>query len=418
MKKIVWAVFTAAALCAQGDDKGIAARLELCRPLADSPEKGAAGRVRIPGDVFDRSRNFPADLRILDEDGTQWPFFILTPSDRTLSEKWVSQILNKAFVAGRDPYWEFDLVMPEENRGAVHNRVEITTSGIDFVRRVEISRDTESEAPAHLGSGYLIGFPNNRNARNDTVSYPDSDAARMHVKVYTSAKNADEKFEVQSATVYYQNQISAERESVDALCCPVPEKETNERIQTLILDTGFKNRPVEFITFDVADPSFVRCVSVYGRNAENEPWHNAGSGEIHRLKKNEEFTVRVRTPYRWIKVDVRQDDNLPLDIQAVRLEAVPRYVVFEASSERSARLCFRGWDILAPRYDLKKRITEPAALALPIYELGVQKPNPQGAAPSVFRKYSRILGAVAVGVVSLLTIWIIISMMRRQNLRI
>lgn len=417
MKKIVWVVSMAAALCAQGVDKGLTARLELCRPLADSPEKGAAGRLRIPGDVFDQARNFPSDLRILDEDGTQWPFFILTPSDQTLSEQRVPQILNKAFVAGRDPYWEFDLMMPEEPREAVHNRLEILTSGNDFVRRVEISRNAEHGAPAHLGSGYLIGFPNNRNARNDTVSYPDSDVARMHVQVYASAKNADEQFTIQTVNVYCRNHISVEREPVDAARCPVPEKEQDERAQTLILDTGFKNRPVEFITFDVADPSFVRCVSVYGRNAENEPWHRAGGGEIHRLGKNEESTVRVRAPYRWIKVDVRQDDNLPLDIRAIRLEAIPRYIVFEASSDRPARLCFRGWDIPAPRYDLKKRLTEPAALALPVYELGAQTPNPQGAAPSVLRKYSRILGAVAVGAVSLLTVWIIISMMRRQPAR-
>jgi hypothetical protein len=296
----------------------------------------------------------------------------------------------------------------------VHNRLEITTRGSDFVRRVEISHDAESGVPAHLGSGYLICFPNNRNARNNTVSDPDSDVARMHVQVYTSAKNADEEFEVQTINVYCRNKISAEREPVDAVRCLIPEKETGNRSQTFILDTGFKKRPVEFIFFEVADSSFVRCVSVCGRNAENEPWCSVGGGEIHRLGKDEGTTVRICAPYRWIKVDVRQDDNLPLGIKDIRLEAALRYIVFEASSELPARLCFRGWDVSTPSYDLKKRITEQAALALPVYELGPEKPNPQGAVPSVFRKYSRGLGAVAVGAVSLLTIWIIISMMRRQ----
>jgi hypothetical protein len=415
MKKIVLAICAAAALCARGDDKGIAARLELSRQLSGSPAQGAAGRLRIPGDVYDQCRNFPADLRILDEDGTQWPFFILTPTDRTLSEKRVPQILNKAFVAGRDPRWEFDLVMPEEPRGAVHNRLEITTSGRDFVRRVEISRDTEGGAPAHLGSGYLIGFPNNRNARNDTVSYPDSDAARMHVRVFPSAKNADESFSIQTVSVYARNKILAEREPVDATRGPVSEKERTEHSQTFLLDTGFKNRPVEFITFEVADPSFVRCVSVSGRNAENEPWRSAGGGEIHRLENDEEPTVRVRAPYRWIKVEIRQDDNLPLDVQEIRLEAIPRYIVLEASTEQPARLCFRGWDVPSPRYDLKKRLAEPAALALPVYELESQTLNVQGAAPSFFEKYARILGSIAVGAVSLLTVWILIRMMRRQQ---
>jgi hypothetical protein len=413
--KMLSGLLLAAALNAYSTAGEIAGRFELCRPLESRAEKGAVGRLRIPGDVFDQARNFPADLRVLDDAGTQWPFFIMAPTDRTLSLKRAPQILNKAFVAGRNPYWEFDLVMPEENRGAVHNRLEINTGGSDFVRRVEISRDAESGKSAHLGSGYLICFPDNRNAHNNTVSYPDSDAAQMHVQVYTSAKNADEKFEVQNAMVYCRNKIPAERETVLTARCPVPEKGTEERTQTFILDAGFKNRPVEFITFEVADTSFVRCVSVFGRNAENEPWQRAGGGGIHRLGKDIETTIHVQTASRWLKVEVRKDDDLPLDVREIRLEAVPRYLVFEAASELPARLCFRGWDIPAPRYDLHRRVSETEAMTLPLFATGSAKTNPQGASEPFFRKYSKVLSAAAVGAVSLLTAWIIISMMRRQQ---
>lgn len=414
MKKLLLGLLAVAALGTQVGADEIAARLELCRPLESQPGKGAAGRLLIPGDVFDQTRNFSADLRLLDQAGTQWPFFITTPVDRTISEKRIPQILNKSFVGGREPYWEFDLLLPEKDRLAVHNRLEISTSGRDFVRRVQIFRDAENGARAHLASGYLICFPENRDARNQTISYPDSDAARLHVQVYTSAKNANETFDVHSVAVYCLNKIPAEREPVAASRCPVPAKETDEKTQTFILDTGFKNRPVEFITFDVAGTSFVRCVSVYGRNAENEPWQNAGGGEIHRLEKDTETTIRVQAAYRWIKADIRKDDNLPLDVREVRLEAVPRYLVFEAVGKDPARLCFRGWDIPAPRYDLRRRIPEIDAMTLPLFATGPTEPN-KGTQVSCFRKYSKLLGAAAVGAVSLLMVWIIISMIRRQQ---
>jgi len=414
MKKLLAGLLAIAALCTNSGADEIAARLELCRPVLGSPEAGSRGRLLIPGDVFDQARNFSADLRLLDKAGTQWPFFITSPIDRTLSEKRIPQILNKAFVGGHEPHWEFDLLLPEKDRLAVHNRLEIGTGGYDYVRRVEIFRDAENGVRAHLASGYLICFPGNREARNQTVSYPDSDAVRLHVQVYTSAKNADENFDVQSIAVYCLNKIPAEREPVAAVRCPVPAKETEERTQTFILDTGFKNRPVEFVTFDVVGTSFVRCVSVYGRNAENEPWQSAGGGEIHRLEKDAETTIRVRAAYRWIKMDIRKDDNLPLDVREIRLEAVPRYMVFETGSKESARLCFRGWDIPAPAYDLKKRISEVDALALPLFMTGLTVPN-AGVQVCCFRKYSNVLGGVAVGLVSLLTVWIIINMMRRQQ---
>lgn len=413
--KMLSGLLLAAALSTYSSAAEITGRFELCRPLEGRLEKGAAGRLRIPGDVFDLARNFPVDLRILDDAGTQWPFFIMTPTDRTLSQKRVPQILNKAFVGGQEPHWEFDLLLPEKDRLAGHNRLELCTGGSDFVRRVEIFRDAENGARAHLASGYLISFPGLRDARNQTVSYPDSDVARLYVQIYTSAKNADEHFDVQSASIYCLNKISAEREFIPAVRCPVPAKETEERVQTFILDTGFKNRPVEFITFEVADTSFVRCVSVSGRNAENEPWRSAGGGEIHRLGKDVETTIRVQTASRWLKVDVRKDDNLPLDVRDIRLEAVPRYLVFEAASELPARLCFRGWDIPVPRYDLHRRIPETEAMKLPLFATGSAIANPQGSAEPFFRKYCKVLSAAAVGAVSLLTVWIIISMMGRQQ---
>jgi len=414
MKKLLFVLLMTVALCAQGEKANIASRFELCCLLADPLAKGVRGRLRIPGDVFDQARNFPADLRILDENGTQWPFFFAKPSDRTLSEKQTPQILNKAFVGGTEPHWELDLVMPEGTPGAVHNRLEISTSGNDFVRRVEISRSKEGGLSAHLGSGYLISFPNNRNARNNRITYPYTDATRLHVNVFTSAKNADEHFEVQRVAVYCQGKILAEREPVDTVLCVVPEKETDKRTQTFILDSGFQKRPVEFITFAVTDASFARCVSVSGRNVENEPWRNAGGGEIHRFEKGEKTTISVRALYRWIKIAVRQDDNLPLDIQSIRLEAIPRYLAFEAASELPARLCFRGWDLPAPRYDLRTRTSEATSLTWPVVELEAIQPNVSAGSISFYRKYSSVIGSFIIGGVSLLVVWIIISMMRRQ----
>lgn len=413
MKHGVMLLLISAACFTSAAPADLMSRFERTCPLSERPEKGTAARLRIPGKVFDECRSFPADVRILDSEGQQWPFFILRPVGRSTLDRVTPRMLNKAFVSGAEPHWEFDLVMPESNGLSVHNRLEIRTDGTDFVRRVEIERETGAGDRAHLASGYLISFPQNRNAQNQTVSYPDSDAPRLHVRVYSRAQSAGEPFEVLGATVSFVDQMAAEREPVNAVRCPVPDKETDNRTQTLILDCGFKYRPVELITFDVADASFVRCVSVLGRNAEDEPWRHVGGGQIHRFEKGDEDTVRVRASCRWLKINVLTDDNLPLEILGIRLEAVPRYLVFEAVTDQPARLCFRGWDVPMPAYDLEKRLDESAALALPVVALGSVESNPQGAGPSFVQRYSSALGGVAVGAVSLLTAWVIISMMRR-----
>lgn len=48
-------------------------------PLRGTLTSGVLYRVAIPGSVFDGSRSFPADLRLIDETGADWPFFIYSP---------------------------------------------------------------------------------------------------------------------------------------------------------------------------------------------------------------------------------------------------------------------------------------------------------------------------------------------------
>lgn len=407
MKKRWFSGLLIAALSVFGEPQDLSSRLEKACSLANQPAKGELGRLRIPGDVFDQATRFPADVRILDEAGTQWPYFIVTPTDRTVSKKHTPQILNKSFVSGAEPHWELDLIMPGSGEPTVHNQLEISTTGRDFIRRVEIFHG----ASAHLASGYLIDLSGHPDARNSTVAYPDSDAKRVHLKIYTSAKTTDDSFEVHQVSAYYLDRIPAERESVPAVNGPVPETEQSERNQTFILDTGFRNRPVEWITFDIADSSFVRAVSIYGRNAETDSWSSAGGGEIHRLGTDTSTTVSVRAPYRWIKIVTRQDDNLPIDVKDIRLEAIPRYFVFEAASDLPARLCFRGSEIRSPVYDLNRRLSESEALALPVYTLNPSTDNAV-CSPCIFKKYAKVFSGIAVGAVSLLTIWVILRMMR------
>jgi len=413
VKKKILGVLLFIALGAWGGETDLSSRFEQCCPLEENPAQGTVARLVIPGDLFDQARHFPSDVRLLDEVGTQWPFFITTPVDRTVSKKRIPQRLNQVFVRGNVSYWEFDLLVPEEAHGFIHNGVEIQTSGRDFVRRVEISRVSDAGDSAQIASGYLIHFPDNRNARSSTISYPSSDTDRLHVRVYARAKNAKESFEIKCVSLLFTDHIIAERETVPATRCSVSGKETDERSQTFILDTGFKNRPVEFITFDVADPAYARSVSVWGRNAGNDAWRRVGGGEIHRLEDDTENTVRIRATDRWLRLEIRKNDDLPLDIQSIQLEALPRILVFEATSTRPARLCFRGWDVPAPAYDLKRRTSEATTRSCPRIGTGPMNLNAQGASPSFFRTHTRLWSAIAVGAVSLLTLWVIIRMMRR-----
>ncbi len=391
-------------------------RFERVREIDGTFHAGQRGRLRVADDVFGQSRNFPKDLRIFAADGTQWPFFLHVPQETATAKTLTPEIRNRSFVAGDAPYLQFDLVVPQvDGQPLVHNRMELATSGRDFVRRVEVFTGDPGQSTGHMASGYLIDFSRQRDAKNRTIRYPDSDAARLHVRIYSNAQSADEKFNLVSASLRYRTVAPVDRETVGFTTLDLPERERQKDAQTQILDIGETDRPVEAIVFDVGNGSYARCISVYGRNSDREPWQWVGGGEIHALDGDKESTVALKARDRFLKVHVFHYDDQPLAIASVRLEAIPRYLVFEAVSDGSASLFFRAWNAKPPRYDLKGRIEKEAMAGLPLFQMRDAVPN-QAAKAQPWRKYSKWLGILAVGAVSLLVIWIITSMLRQQRL--
>ncbi len=387
-------------------------RFELEHPLDGTFAPGDRGRVVVTGDVFGQSRDFPHDVRIVGSDGTQWPCFLHVPRDTPQTVSIDLTVLNAAWVDGAEPYLQFDLVVPTDGPVPVHNQLELVTTGRDFVRRVEVF--SGNEAGGHMASGYLIGFSSLRDARNRIIRYPDSDAMRLHVRIYPNAQAAGERFQLTRAYLRHLEETPLPCEAVAFVGKPATGREQVEAAQTRLLDLEHTGRPVEFIRFDIANDAYTRCVSVYGRDSGHDPWRRVGGGEIHALPDDRNDTIKVNTRCRFLKVQVFHYDDQPLDIAAIRLEAVPRYLVFEAASAGPASLYFRAWDVAAPHYDLRSRIDTDAIDALP--EIGLQDIRLNAMAKAQpWRKYSRLLAGVAVGAVSLLVIWIIVGMLRQQR---
>ncbi|MBN2163027.1 MAG: DUF3999 family protein [Pontiellaceae bacterium] len=390
--------------------ENLPARFELMQPLSEYLVPQTQAKILIPDHVFGQSRNFPNDVRIFDEDGTQWPCFLYVPKETVKAESVGLAILNTAWVDGDAPYLQFDILIPKVNGAVpVHNRIELRTTGSDFVRRVEIFKDTASGG--HMASGYLLEFPSRNDAHNRVIRYPDADVGRLHVRIYPNAQAAGETFDISDAHLQYCSEVTVDYEPVLFESIAVPEREQTEGAQTQILDIGNARRPVERVRFSVSDDSYARCVSVYGRNDEHEPWNRVGGGEIHALPDDRNDEIKLHACARYIKVVVYHHDDRPLNIAAVKLEAVPRYLVFEAQSARPATLYYRAWDMPAPRFDLKSRMDNVDMKTLPLVMLETARSNDL-AKTNPFRKHGRLLAGVAVGAVSLLVVWIIVGMLR------
>ena len=398
---------------AYAEEKNLISNFERVRRIDKPFTIGERGRVVVPSDVFGQARNFPNDLRILAASGTQWPFFLYVPPATVERETVTPEILNRSWVSGREAYLQFDLVVPQSaGKPPVHSQVELTTSDHDFIRRVEVFAEAEN---GRMAVGHLIDFSGQRGAQNQIIRYPVSDLTRLHIRIYSNAQNADETFTLSSVKLRRRMVGTVARETISTTKLDVPERETEAGAQTRMFDLGAENRPLEWVVFNVESSSYARSVSAYGRNKTYEPWKWIGGGEIHALEGDIQAEVKLHhARHRYIKLHIFHHDDQPLKIQSIRLEAIPRYLVFEAASEGMAGLYYRAWDLSPPRYDLTGRVESESIAELPVFQTTDAIINEAVNAPP-WRKHSKFFGFLAVGAVSLLVVGIIASMLKKQK---
>lgn len=374
-------------------------------------------RVMVPGEVFDGCRVFPDDLRILDDQDQQWPFYVWIPAPKTVMENVPVRLVNASEIARPERCLRQDMeVRPDARTGArrEHNGVVVHTSGGDFLRRVEVLGSEDGSRWWDLGKGYLVDHRQGAEVQNRVIRYPTSTYPLLQVRVYPDARNASETFALRSVSPIRTVETAGQLEDVPLRMIEPAEDDRKDGCQVLVVDTGAGGRPVERLVVGSDEREYARAVNLYGRNAETNAWRWAASAEIHRLGEDVSETLMLeRVAYRFLKLEIYHYDDPPLPHPTVLARAVPRYLVFEAGPGRRAEVYYGSERIGAPRYDLRRRATETAAAAAPVAALGPRERNTLFKT-SWLSRYGSWLAAIVVALVSALVIRVIVGMLKRQ----
>ena len=398
------------------DEPDLRSKFAWRQEISGGGETGVLYRIRVPRDVFDGCRVFPSDLRILDDAGRQWPLFVFLREGRTITETVPAKTLNASLVEKKDRYLRQDFVIPvdaETGKRRKHNQMIVRTSGSDFVRRVEVYGSENQSDWGLLGAGYLVDHSRDVRVCNKTLQYPVSTFPFLQVRVYPNARNASEPLSVSGLAIANTVEKPGEYEDVPLTESYVEQKELKEGCQVVVYDTGAEHRPVERVILRAGDREYVRSLRVFGRNEETNTWRWVADGEIHKLGASVQDTVNLNGfGFRFLKVELFNYDDAPFRRLDVKAQAVARYLVVESLGGPAA-LYYGAPDVDLPRYDLNRRRGDEAAAA-PL--LGLQdRADNQLRKKSGFGRYGPWLAAAAVGLVSLLVLWIIVSMMKRQG---
>lgn len=379
-------------------------------PLSGDIQPDAYYSIPLPREVRAHAADFPRDLRILDETGAAWPFFLERPPQTGPATEAVSAVRRNALhVEGPDGHRQIDLHISGDR--PAHTQLHIQTDGTDFVRRVEILGSDDQQTWGLMAMGYLIHANRPQTLRETTIRYPVSNLPYLRVRVFPNTRDALETFSIQTLRAERATRTPTPPLTEHAFT-RLPDTSAERGIQQIHLDLGLERQPFQAIELTVKGRDYLRRVNVFTRNRETDPWRGSGGGDILRVETLRQNRLNVSGAGRFIRLDIHNHNDPPLDIQDLRVLYRTEHLVTQAPSNPSAPSLYLGAEHLpAPRYDLQTRWERlPSAPALQTLHPGGLEENPlhrAGLSPDRLR----ILSILLVAAVSTLVIWIIYRMM-------
>jgi len=359
-------------------------------------------QVHLSAGVFPHSQSFPADLRIIGENGAEIPYSLTVEDGEAKTEQRRADLRENSYVPSQYTQVLLDL----GKQAAFHNAVKVNTPEANFMNwvTVAVSDDTrlwrivKTRAP-------ISRFRQENIEGNQTIRYSQNNARYLRLRIMETAHP----FPVTGADVYFSiKPTEPVREAVPVSLTA----DSSAPVSTTRWNADFDSAlyPVSQIAFGTLQPEFFRAVRVQTSDDGRE-WTSSGAGEIYRYKVGDNLEESLRVPVyggqrqRYWRVEVLNQNDAPLEGVSAGFLMNSRGLYFEQRPDRRYRLLYGNARAEAPRYDLERLVRVEAKIKSPIAraELGPEELTANYADPRPFtERHPNVLWlALGVGVVLL-----------------
>jgi hypothetical protein len=349
--------------------------------MADiTPPGGAKGlcSINLTAEVLEQARDDLADLRLLDSNGGEIPFAARVRRDVDETRRINTREFNRAKVAGGIAELTVDL----GEGGGTHNEVEVSTSGENFRRQVEVDGSDDGQSWHVLKADAVIFSFEAKGKRieSNQVTYPASQYRYLRARVSRDVLVDRDAPEITGIAVMMSVVEKGESISWDTnVFGPQPVRADGSPASAWTIDLGHRV-PCNRLELNVSDTSFSRPFSLESAD-DQQDIRIVTSGEISRRGNEERKPIVIAFDEiyaRRFRLIVTDYANPALTINSMKASAPVRQVLFEMNSSVAPPLrLFAGYPKgEAPRYDFEREL--PAQLsAQPIScEIGLLQANP------------------------------------------
>jgi hypothetical protein len=340
--------------------------------LAPTGTEQLAGLV-APPDLYLHTDTGLADLRVIDDRGTEIPYVIFQHVGSSKSSALPTTLRENSFSAGA--YTQ--LVVDAGAHAPFHNTVRIEASATDFIEWVQVEasddghvwRMVQERAP-------IFRFLKNAHEGTQLVHYSENNAHYLRVRIL----DGSQRFPVTGAEILQATTEPAERVPLEMSLIADAKQPPGRSVWHA--EWGAVLPLVTELRFEVsAPPEFIRSVDI-ASSIHGEDWNSLQSAEIYRYRQaeaqQEQLAVEVNSSWgrsRYLRVEIVNGNDAPLVVAAPTLYITPQHIAFQQQPGRSYRLIYGQERAQGAEYDLARRV-DAAKLVAVTGQLGPEEVNP------------------------------------------
>ncbi len=374
----------------------------------------------LPPEVSDRCKPDLSDLRVVSDAGQTAGYAVRLGRElETKSRKEFhlkGRLYNRSHVRGRE-----STVTVDFGERVLKNRLKIVTAGTNFRRKTRIEGSDDSEKWMVIREGAFLfrvdpGADKVPAYSKNSVSVADNDQRYLRITVFNAEDDKDVVEITDVAAVKEGKPPASEGPPAGTTVIPAAstevvhrkgatlrgvssETDERKRVTDIILDLGFRNMLLYGVKLEVEDRKFFRPVQVSGRDEKTRvirrpvedspahektvevPWRPMFADAVYRYSSGQDVDQSLDLALngasaRHLRITIENGDDPPLNVKAVTVYRVIRYVQFVPGQTVSYALIFGNPKAVRPVYDIGHYMGSLRKEGVTLARLGEVTPNP------------------------------------------
>lgn len=305
--------------------------------------------LELPDDVLGQTQTGSSDLRIYSGD-EEIPYATVTEQDLTATAKFErAEIINQ----GKDAQGnlQFEVLIPTSQWV---KQLTVISSDKNFIRRAKIEGSRNQQDWLTLNEDSTIfDLTDEQKARHLEINLALTNFPYLRITIYNVGKGT---FHLDGINLSSQNQTDVVAETKERPYTMLTQS-SKSGIQEYTLDLLQPNLPSKEWEIVTDAVNFNRTVELYA-SENNKDWSLITQGEffVYQLDKltAKQLVLKFDTRIRYLKLKINNQNNLPLNIQSMKIKGSNPLLVFPVDRTKETILFWGNSQSKAPVYDIQK----------------------------------------------------------------